>query len=121
MDIDESSLPSTLVMKEEKVDDDFFDPKFETPKRGRSRSLSKKNVDKVDIRAKLGELLTLKLAINLHLWLIYNCFDRTKQTKCSRMQSKKEASLSVSGRTHFRNRKSYLCSQARNGHVEVVG
>jgi len=53
MDIDESSLPSTLV-KEERVDDDeFFDKKFETPKRGRSRSLSKKSADKVDIKAKL--------------------------------------------------------------------
>ncbi|OXA58057.1 cAMP-responsive element-binding protein-like 2 [Folsomia candida] len=53
MDIDESSLPSTLVKEERVDDDDFFDKKFETPKRGRSRSLSKKSVDKVDIRAKL--------------------------------------------------------------------
>jgi len=54
MDIDESSLPSTVNVKEERLDDDdFFDKKFEPPKRGRSRSLSKKNADKVDIRAKL--------------------------------------------------------------------
>jgi len=34
---------------------DFFnDKKFETPKRGRSRSLSKKTAEKVDIKAKLG-------------------------------------------------------------------
>ena len=78
MDIDESSLPSTVNVKEERLDDDvslaiifcviflkfkcifgiqdFFDRKFEVPKRGRSRSLSKKNADKVDIRAKLGKI-----------------------------------------------------------------
>jgi len=53
MDVDESSLPFTFVKEERVDDDDFFDKKFETPKRGRSRSLSKKNPDKVDIRAKL--------------------------------------------------------------------
>jgi hypothetical protein len=52
MDIDESSFPSTIV-NEEKLDEDEFDKKFDPPKRGRSRSLSKKNADKVDIRAKL--------------------------------------------------------------------
>jgi len=52
MDIDESSLPSTLV-KEERFDDDEFDRKYDPPKRGRSRSMSNKKVDKVDIKAKL--------------------------------------------------------------------
>jgi len=56
MDVDESSLPEMVLPKEEKLDYDEFqenEKKYETPKRGRTRSLSKKSADKVDIKAKL--------------------------------------------------------------------
>lgn len=52
--MDENSL-SSLVVKEERIDDfdEDGDKKFEPVKRGRTRSLTKKSADKVDIKAKL--------------------------------------------------------------------
>jgi len=52
MDMDDTSL-SSMVVKEERIDDFDEDVKFEPVKRGRTRSLTKKSADKVDIKAKL--------------------------------------------------------------------
>ncbi|CAG7824967.1 unnamed protein product [Allacma fusca] len=54
MEIDDSSLPSLVLPKEEKFDfEEDVDKKYEPPRRGRTRSLTKKPADKADIKAKL--------------------------------------------------------------------
>jgi hypothetical protein len=96
-----------------------FQERKESGKRGRKPG-RKASLEKIDMKAKLGNLFGFE--VHAYVTLMNDVFlDRAESSKCPRMQSTQEASLSILGGTGHRPRKGRLRVAPRAGKVPSLG